>query len=427
MYGVAVMLLAPVPLELKLLGWHAVVEVALFGGFALLCHEWAFSSWEKHVFCRLSGPTGHQKRWPVPLAVRQSPHFANIDRIAPMNSPMQRRSFLTAAAAAIVPAALGQTQRDWTGRQPLRYTDPDLISLDKRFDKYLITNTTVQRLWTGALWAEGTAWSGVGRYLVWSDIPNNRQMRFLEEDGHVSLYHSPSEYSNGNTFDFEGRQISCQHGMRRVARYENDGTVTVIADKWQGKPLNSPNDVVVHPDGAIWFTDPPYGIMGNYEGYQAKQEIKEAVYRVDKSGKMDKIADELDKPNGICFSPDYKKLYVCDTGGPHDIQVFDVVDGKSVRNKKQFTDMTMQGHPPGLADGIRADVDGNIWAGAGRGGPGYDGVHIFTPAGERIGQIVLPEICANICFGGARRNRLFMAASQSLYAVYVGTRGAHIG
>ncbi|HXB74890.1 MAG TPA: SMP-30/gluconolactonase/LRE family protein [Candidatus Acidoferrales bacterium] len=343
-----------------------------------------------------------------------------------MNSPIQRRSFLTAAAAAIVPAALGQTQRDWTGRQPVRYTDPDLISLDKRFDKYLITNTTVQRLWTGALWAEGTAWSGVGRYLVWSDIPNNRQMRFMEEDGHISLYHSPSEYSNGNTFDFEGRQISCQHGMRRVVRYENDGTVTVIADKWQGKPLNSPNDVVVHPDGAIWFTDPPYGIMGNYEGYQAKQEIKEAVYRVDKGGKMDKLTDELDKPNGICFSPDYKKLYVCDTGGPHDIQVFDVVDGKSVRNKKQLTDMTMQGHPPGLADGIRADVDGNIWAGAGRGGPGYDGVHVFTPAGERIGQIVLPEVCANICFGGARRNRLFMAASQSLYAVYVGTRGAHL-
>ena len=343
-----------------------------------------------------------------------------------MHSPIERRSFLTAAAAALAPAALGQTQRDWSGHQPVRYTDPDLISLDKRFDKYLITNTTIQRLWTGALWAEGTAWSGVGRYLVWSDIPNNRQMRFLEEDGHISLYHSPSEYSNGNTFDFEGRQISCQHGARRVARYENDGSVTVIADKWQGKPLNSPNDVVVHPDGAIWFTDPPYGILGNYEGYQAKQELKEAVYRVDKTAKMDKITDELDKPNGICFSPDYKKLYVCDTGVPHDIQVFDVVDGKTARNKKQLTDMTMQGHPPGLADGIRADIDGNIWAGAGRGGPGYDGVHVFTPAGERIGVIVLPEVCANICFGGARRNRLFMAASQSLYAVYVGTRGAHI-
>ena len=340
---------------------------------------------------------------------------------------MNRRSFLSAAAAAaLAPTALAQTERDWSGKQPVRYTDPDLMRLDKRFDKYLITNTIIQRLWTGALWAEGPAWSGVGRFLVWSDIPNNRQMRWLEEDGHTSVYHAPSEYSNGNTFDYEGRQISCQHGLRRVARYEPDGTVTVIADNWQGKPLNSPNDVVVHPDGAIWFTDPPYGIMGNYEGFQAKQEIKEAVYRVDpKTRKMDKVTDELDKPNGICFSHDYKKVYICDTGSPGDIQVFDVVDGKTIRNKKQFTDMK-RGQLRGLADGIRADVDGNIWAGAGRGGPGYDGVHVFTPAGERIGIIVLPEICANVCFGGARRNRLFMVASQSLYAVYVGTRGAHI-
>jgi gluconolactonase len=337
---------------------------------------------------------------------------------------MHRRTFLTAACA---PLALAQTQqRDWSGRDPLRYTDPDLISLDKRFEKYVITNTPIQRLWTGAFWAEGPAWNGVGRYLLWSDIPNNRQMRWLEEDGHTSVFRSPSEYSNGNTFDFEGRQISCQHGARRVARYEHDGTVTVIADKFQGKPLNSPNDIVVHPDGAIWFTDPPYGILGNYEGFQAKPEIKEAVYRVDsKTGKIDKVTDELDKPNGICFSPDYKKLYVCDTGDPRDIQVFDVADEKTLRNKKQFVNMAQPGRP-GLADGIRADVDGNIWAGAGRGGPGYDGVHVFTPAGERIGMIVLPEICANICFGGTRRNRLFMAASQSVYAVYVGTRGAHI-
>jgi gluconolactonase len=318
-------------------------------------------------------------------------------------------------------------QRDWTGREPVRYTDPDFIALDKRFEKYILGNTPIQRLWTGALWAEGPAWCGAGRFLLWSDIPNNRQMRWLEEDGHTSVFRSPSEYSNGNTFDFEGRQISCQHGMRRVVRYETDGKATVIADKWQGKPLNSPNDIVVHPDGGIWFTDPPYGILGNYEGFEAKPEVKEAVYRVDpKTGKMDKITDELDKPNGICFSPDYKKVYICDTGDPRDIQVFDVADGKTARNKRQFTNMTMPGKGPGLADGIRADVDGNIWAGAGRGGPGYDGVHVFTPAAERIGMIVLPEICANICFGGTKRNRLFMAASQSVYAVYVGTRGAHI-
>jgi gluconolactonase len=210
-------------------------------------------------------------------------------------------------------------------------------------------------------------------------------------------------------------------------RYEPDGAITVIADKWQGKPLNSPNDVVVHPDGSIWFTDPTYGIQGNYEGFQAKSEIKDAVYRVEpKTGKIDKLTDELDKPNGICFSPDYKKVYICDTGDPKDIQLFDVEGGR-VGNQRRFIATTMPGKGAGLADGIRADVDGNIWAGMGWVGAGYDGVHVFTPAGERIGQILLPEICANICFGGSKRNRLFMAASQSLYAVYVGTRGAHIG
>ena len=337
---------------------------------------------------------------------------------------MRRRSFLTTALA---PLAMAQQQtRDWSGREPVRYTDPDLKVLDKRFEKYVIGNTPLQRLWTGAFWAEGPAWNGVGRYLLWSDIPNNRQMRWLEEDGHVSVFRSPSEYSNGNTFDFEGRQLACQHGLRRVARYEPDGTVTVIADKFQGKPLNSPNDIVVHPDGGIWFTDPPYGIQGNYEGFQAKPELKEAVYRVDpKTGHIDKVTDELDKPNGICFSPDYKKVYICDTGTPQDIQLFDLADTKTLRNKRQYVNMNWNGRQ-GLADGIRADVDGNIWAGAGRGGPGYDGVHVFTPAGERIGIIVLPEICANLCFGGTKRNHLFMAASQSLYAIYVGTKGAHI-
>jgi gluconolactonase len=338
---------------------------------------------------------------------------------------MHRRSFLTVAAA--IPAALAQTQqRDWSGQQPVRYIDPDVIALDKRFSKYIVNNAAIERLWTGARWAEGPAWSGAGRFLLFSDIPNNRQMRWIEDDGHVSVFRAPSEYSNGNTFDFEGRQLSCQHGQRRVARFEPDGAVTVIADKWQGKPLNSPNDIVVHPDGSIWFTDPTYGIQGNYEGIQAASENKKAAYRVEpKTGKMDKITDELDQPNGICFSPDYKKVYICDTGDPKDIQVFDIADGKA-RNKRQFIGTAVAGKGAGLADGIRADVDGNIWAGMGWVGAGYDGVHIFTPAGERIGQILLPEICANLCFGGPRRNRLFMAASQSLYSLYVGTRGAHI-
>jgi gluconolactonase len=259
---------------------------------------------------------------------------------------------------------------------------------------------------------------------VWSDIPNNRQLRLIEEDEHVSVFRSPSNYSNGNTFDYQGRQLSCEHGGRRVVRYEHDGSVTVVAARYNGKPLNSPNDLVVHPDGGIWFTDPPYGILGSYEGDPAKPELKEAVYRVDpKTAAVELVNDALDKPNGLCFSPDYKKLYICDTGDPRDIQVFDVVDNK-LRNQKRFTDMKL-GATNGLADGIRADVDGNIWAGA-NGGENYDGVHIFSPQGQRIGRILLPEICANICFGGAKRNRLFMVASQSLYSVYVGTRGAHI-
>jgi gluconolactonase len=333
-----------------------------------------------------------------------------------------RRSFL-ALASAVLPAA-AQQQRDWSNQQPTRYPDPDVVSLDRSFDKYKVFNAVIYRHWVGAKWAEGTAWCAQGQYLVWSDIPNNRQMRLIEEDGHVTTFRNPSGYSNGNTFDYQGRQLSCEHAGRRVVRYENDGSVTVIADKYNGKQLNSPNDIVVHPDGGIWFTDPPYGIMGLYEGFPAKAEIKEAVYRVDpQTRRVEMVTDALDKPNGICFSHDYKKLYVADTGAPRDIQVFDVAENK-LRGKRQFTDMKLNGKPGG-ADGIRADVDGNIWAGA-NGGPGYDGVQVFSPQGQRIGMILLPEICANICFGGAKRNRLFMAASQSLYSVYVGTRGAHV-
>ncbi len=342
-----------------------------------------------------------------------------------------RRAFLGAGFAAAAGAA--HAQRDWTGKDPVRYPDPDIIALDKRFNKYKIGNTPIQRLYTGTLWSEGPAWNGVGRYLVWSDIPNDRQLRWIEDDSHVSTMRSPSGYSNGNTFDYESRQLSCEHGNRRVVRYENSGSVTVVADKWNSKILNGPNDIVVHPDGGIWFTDPGYGTLMDYEGHKGELLLKEAVYRLDaKSGQMTMVTDELFKPNGICFSPDYKKAYICDTGSTHyaqapkNIKVFDVIDGKTLRNGRQYISMELAGKGAGMADGIRADTDGNIWVGAGWVGAGYDGVHIFTPEGERIGQILLPEICANVCFGGPKRNRLFMAAGQSLYAVYVEAHGAHI-
>jgi gluconolactonase len=385
---------------------------------------------------------------------------------SPIEAPaaLGRRSFLAAAATAAA-AAMGSDllARDYGPHAaPVRYPDPDIIVLDKRFAKYKIGNTPIQRLFTGCLWAEGPAWNGGGNYLVWSDIPNDRQLRWLDEDGHVSVIRKPAGNSNGNTFDYEGRQLSCEHGNRRVVRYENTGKVTVLASEFQGKPLNAPNDVIVHPDGGIWFTDPGYGSLMDYEGHKGKLELKEAVYRIDsKTKKIEKVTDEIFKPNGLCFSPDYKKLYVADTGASHyeeapkNIKVWDVVDGVKLGKGKEFVSMKMMMPEPGavvgelmklsaknakadpnakaqpieaagMADGIRADTDGNIWASAGWVGEGYDGVHIFAPDGTRIGQILLPEICSNVCFGGPKRNRLFMTGSQSLYAAYFEAQGAHI-
>jgi gluconolactonase len=351
-----------------------------------------------------------------------------------MNS-MDRRAFLgvalagagvavarASAHAAQAPAVSPvPTPRDWSRQDPLQYPDPDVVALDPRFRRYIVGNTAIRRLHFGTLWAEGPAWNGVGRYLVWSDIPNNVQMRWIEDDARVTTFRNPSGYSNGNTFDFEGRQLSCEHGGRRVVRYEGSGTVTVIAETFQGKRLNSPNDLVVHPDGGIWFTDPMYGIRGNYEGFKAESELPVAVYRVDaKTAQIEKVTDEVDGPNGICFSPDYKKVYIADTGARRDITVSDT-DGRSIRNRRRFVQLDIPGTgAPSAADGIRCDADGNVWAGA------RPGVQVIAPTGERIGMIRLPETCANVCFGGAKRNRLFMTASQSLYAVYVETTGAHI-
>lgn len=349
-----------------------------------------------------------------------------------------RRSFLTTLGTLATTPLLS---RDFSpGAAPVRYPEPDVIALDDRFKAIKIGNASIERLHTGMRWAEGPAWSGAGQYLMWSDIPNDTQLRWLPDDGHVSTIHKPAGFSNGNTFDRECRQISCEHGTRRVVRYEPNGEVTVLAEKFEGKPFNAPNDAVVTPDGAIWFTDPGYGALFEYEGKKLPLEQKEAVYRIDPTtAKVVRVTDEIFKPNGLCFSPDYKKLYVADTGSSHykdapkNIKVWDV-DGAKLKGGREFASMKMRlGSAPGApdvveagqADGIRCDTEGNLWVGAGWVGAGYDGVHIFAPDGQRIGLILLPEICSNVCFGGPRRNRLFMTASQSLYAVYVEAKGAH--
>lgn len=293
--------------------------------------------------------------------------------------------------------------------------------LDPRFNACIVGHARVERLWTGARWSEGPAWFAAGRYLVWSDIPNNRMLRIDECNSHVSVFRQHSNNSNGNTVDGQGRLVTCEHLTRRITRTEHDGSITILADSHKGKRFNSPNDIVVKSDGSIWFSDPPYGILFDYEGRAAESEIgANHVYRIDpQSGGVEIIANDFDKPNGLAFSPDEKYLYVADTGithnanGPKHIRRFEInADGKSLGKSVVFADCSA-----GLFDGFRMDQNGRIWTSA------ADGVHCYDPDGTLIGKVLIPELVSNLCFGGAKRNRLFICGSTSLYSIFLAING----
>jgi len=317
-----------------------------------------------------------------------------------------------------------------TGQLPLcplpgtRYPDPRIEKLDKRFPKQ--GNVGIERIATGFRWTEGPVYFRDGGYLLWSDIPNNRMLRLLEEDGHTSVFRSPSNYSNGNTRDRQGRLITCEHDSRRVTRTEHDGRITVLMDRFNGRKLNAPNDVVVASDDSIWFTDPGYGIDGEYEGHKAKFELAANVYRIDpKTGKASVMVDDFTRPNGLAFSPDEKRLYIVDSGithgGPSHIRAFDVVGGK-LKNSRVFA----EDFAPGLTDGMRVDMRGNVWCSMGWADPQEDGVRCYAPDGDLIGKVHLPETCANLCFGGKKRNRMFVCGSTSIYALYLDVQGCQL-
>src|SRR5262249_54730657 len=352
---------------------------------------------------------------------------------------MHRRAFRPAPAAAATAATLksaqavterplGATGVPLTPRPPLplgplpdsRYPDPHIESLDKRFKGSPGTGS-VERIATGFRWAEGPVYFPAGRYLLFSDIPNNRIMRLSEDDNHLSVFRQPSMNSNGNTIDREGRLVTCEHGGRRVTRTELDGSITIIADKYNGKKLNAPNDVAVASNGTIWFTDPGYGIKGDYEGLKEPfEQEKHNVFRVDpKSGDLTVVVDDFVMPNGITFSPDEKKLYVIDTGitegkeNPAWIRVFDVdINSGKVSNGRVFAN----DFAPGFTDGMRCDTDGNVWCSMGWADPKDDGVRCYSPEGQLLGKIHVPETVANLTFGGMRRNRLYICGSTCFYA-----------
>src|SRR5437762_3137167 len=302
-----------------------------------------------------------------------------------------KREFLKAGAGIAALAAMPRALAQWQPSQ--RYPDPSIKIVDPSFARYRLGLAKVERIASGMRWCEGPAWFGDGRYLLWSDIPNNRIMKWDEETGRVSVFRKPSNNANGHTRDRQGRLVTCEHDTRRVTRTEYDGGITVLADKFDGKPLNSPNDIVVKSDDSVWFTDPPFGILGNYEGHVAAPELPTNVYRIDKSGQITVATADVNRPNGLAFSPDESKLYVVDAAlNPRVIQLFDVVDnGTKLANKRPF----ITAEPGGTPDGYRVDVDGNLWCGWGMGNAQQDGVKVFDPTGKPIGFIALPERSAN--------------------------------
>lgn len=306
----------------------------------------------------------------------------------------------------------------WDTNSPIRYPDPDVLVLDKRFEHIKLGHAGIERIATGFRFTEGPAYFGGGRYLVFTDIPNDALIRWDEVSGAVVTLRNPAGYPDGNTRDRQGRLITCELGSRTLTRTEHDGTITVLASHFEGVQLTGPNDVVVKSDDSIWFSDNGAGIRGNYLGDKARAELPFRVYRLDPAtGALTIAVGDMERPNGLCFSPDESRLYVVDTpGGRRTTRVYDMVDGMPSHGRLFFDDT------PGWADGIRCDTEGNVWA-AMTGGPGYDGVAIFAPDGTLIGRILLPERCANLAFGGRKRNRLFMTASQSVYALYVEAQG----
>ena len=312
--------------------------------------------------------------------------------------------------------------RDWDN-DVITYPEPAVEIIEESFRKYVIFNAGMERIFTGCRWAEGPVWFGDGGYLLFSDIPNNRILRWSEDTNNVSEYRIPSNNSNGNARDTQGRLITCEHLTRRVTRTEHDGTISVIADSFRNFKLNAPNDVVSHSDGSVWFTDPGYGIMNDYEGDKSELELPTAVYRIHPStGDVQIMATGLIGPNGLCFSPNFDKLYIADSGStdPRSIFVYDVTDnGTSLSRGRIFRDTGSDS-----TDGIRCDIDGNLWASSQR---GTNSISVYSPEAQLIGRIHLPEMPSNLTFGGMKKNRLFITASQSVYSIYTGTKGASLG